>query len=41
MLRDTSLCFCYQHKVYSNDAGFSLVPLVSANVILPTSKTSW
>lgn len=41
MLRDTSVGLGYQHKVYSNDAGFSLTPLVSANVILPTSKTSW
>ncbi|APR81247.1 Hypothetical protein A7982_06594 [Minicystis rosea] len=38
--RDTSVGIGYQHKVYSNADGFSTTPLASANVILPTSKTS-
>lgn len=39
--RDMSLGVGYQHKVYKNsDGSFSFTPLISSNVILPTSKAS-
>jgi hypothetical protein len=40
-IKDLSIGLGYQHKVYKNaDGSLSTTPLISANVVLPTSKAS-